>query len=126
MNIENLTIRRLFLIDAIGAALSAILLGFVLVSYQELIGMPVYILRILAGIAVLFFIYSISCYLINAVDLKVRLRTIAIANFLYCIATLILMVVYFDELTLLGVSYFLLEIVIITGLGRLEFKSTLN
>ena len=36
----NLTPKKLFLIDGIGAVLSAFLLGVVLVKLQSLIGMP--------------------------------------------------------------------------------------
>lgn len=122
--VENLSIRKIFLIDSIGALLSAVLLGLVFVYYQYLIGMPVHILRVLAGVAVLFMLYSFSCYYINPVNAKARLRTIAIANLLYCVTTLILMGVYFDELTLLGFTYFILEILVITFLARFEFKST--
>ncbi|MEQ8629558.1 hypothetical protein [Ekhidna sp.] len=122
--VENLSIRKIFLIDSIGALLSAVLLGLVFVHYQYLIGMPVHILQVLAGVAVLFMLYSFSCYYINPVNAKARLRTIAIANLLYCVTTLILMGVYFDELTLLGFTYFILEILVITFLARFEFKST--
>ncbi|WP_425392044.1 hypothetical protein [Ekhidna sp.] len=123
---ENLAIRKLFLIDSVGALLSSVLLGLVLVHYHSLIGMPVPILRVLAGVAVLFMIYSFSCYYINPVNAKARLRTIAIANLLYCVTTLILMGIYFDMLTLLGLTYFILEILVITFLARFEFKSTLS
>ncbi|WP_424961380.1 hypothetical protein [Ekhidna sp.] len=122
--IENLSIRKIFLIDSIGALLSAILLGLVLVHYHSLIGMPAHVLRVLAGVALLFMIYSFSCYYVNPVNAKARLRTIAIANLRYCVTTLILMGVYFDELTLLGLTYFMLEILVITFLARFEFKST--
>ena len=123
--VENLSIRKIFLIDSIGALLSAVLLGLVFVHYHSLIGMPIHILRVLAGVVVLFMIYSFSCYYINPVNAKTRLRTIAIANLLYCVTTLILMGVYFDELTLLGFTYFILEILVIAFLARFEFKSTL-
>ncbi|SNT28287.1 hypothetical protein SAMN05421640_3163 [Ekhidna lutea] len=119
-------LRKLFLIDSIGAILSAILLGYVLVEFQSLIGMPEDILKVLAGIASLFFLYSISCFLVNPMNAETRLRTIAIANLLYCLATLILIIIYFDQLTLLGLSYFLLEIIIIVAIARLELRSVLN
>ncbi|MEQ9468226.1 MAG: hypothetical protein RLN88_12485 [Ekhidna sp.] len=118
--------KTLFLIDAIGAMLSAVLLGIVLVQFQPMIGLPVHILRILAGIAALFMIYSFSCFMVNPTNAAVKLRTIAIANLLYCVITLVLMILFFDELTLYGLAYFIIEIMVIVFLAKHEFKSTLD
>lgn len=117
--------KRLFFVDGIGAILSALLLT-VLAQYESISRMPQHVLYPLAAIACVFAIYSISCYYSVRNNHKPFLRTIAIANLLYCCITLILVAVFFQQLTMAGLLYFVFEIIIICSLVYIEFKAVLK
>ena len=120
--LKNLTIKKLFLIDGFGAVVTAFMLGFVLSSFETLFGMPQNILFILAGIACCFAIYSFSCYFFIKENGKPFLKVIAIANTLYCILTLVLVIYLNQTLTWLGVAYFVGEIIIVLALVSVEWR----
>jgi hypothetical protein len=52
--------KNLFLLDSLGALLSAILLGVILVSFENAFGMPQKTLYTLSYTAIIFSIYSLS------------------------------------------------------------------
>lgn len=114
--------KNLFFIDSLGAMLSVILLGVVLPSFQPIFGMPEKVLSNLAAVAVVFNIYSFLCYVRVTTRWRLFLGIIAVANTLYCLSTLLLTFYYFNELTIIGVAYFVLEIPVIGGLAYIEFK----
>lgn len=116
------TPRNLLLIDGIGALVSALFLGGILVKWNLLIGMPIDVLYILAAIAGIFAVYSLSCHFFVKAHWAFYLRMIMIANSLYCVLTLLLVGYYFQELTALGVGYFGLEMLIIVGLVGIEWR----
>lgn len=113
--------RKIFLIDAIGAFVTAVTLGVIFTKIQGYIGMPRAILSILAFIALGFCIYSFSCYYFLKNDLKPFLKAIAIANLLYCLTTAILIFTLFQQLTIFGLFYFIGEIMVIGILVYFEF-----
>jgi len=55
--------KTLFLVDGIGALLTALLLFAVLRPFHELFGMPQITVTYLSIIAAIFCLYSMSCYL---------------------------------------------------------------
>lgn len=113
--------KQIFLIDALGAVLSAFSLGVVLVQLEAYFGMPKNILYILAGIAAVFAIYSFVCYFFSTKIWRPHLlKGIMVANLLYCCLTLILVLYFYQQLTILGWIYFLLEMLIIVVLVRVE------
>ena len=114
--------RKVFLIDGIGAAISAVFLGILLISFQEYIGMPECILIFLSFIAAIFAVYSFSCFLFIKQKSPLFLRIIACSNLIYCLLTGGMVVYFQDQLTPLGFCYFLAEIGLILGLVFLEFK----
>ena len=118
-------VRRLFLIDGLGALLSAYLLGIVLVRYEDYFGMPAKMLHLLALIAILLAFYSIRCFIRVPKKWGIYLRIIAKANFAYCLLTITLVIYFFDQLTWLGVTYFIAEILILLLLIRVELKGSL-
>ncbi len=119
MNIKPKTI---FLIDGLGAILSAFLLGVVLIHYQELIGMPEKVLYFLAFIPCLFIIYSFSCFFFLRDNWRSFLKYIALANFLYCILSIAMMMVHRDSLTTLGYTYFVIEIIVVLIVVGVEYQ----
>lgn len=112
----------MFLIDGLGAMVTAILLSQVLARFETVFGMPRDILWILAGAAICFAVYSISCHLFLKENEKPYLRGIAIANLLYCLTTLVLVIYLRESLTYLGIAYFIGEMIIILILVRWEFS----
>ena len=112
----------MFLIDALGALVSALFLGVVLVHYQALIGMPVKVLYILALIPCLFLIYDLLCYSFVKNNWPPYLKTIAIANLGYCDVSIILVIYHFKKLTALGIGYFALEIILIVLISVIELR----
>lgn len=115
--------KTIFLIDGLGALLTATLLMAVVSTFNEYFGMPQAVLPILATVAFVFSIYSISCYLFFYNRSKKLLLPIIIANLSYCVFTLALVIYFYDRLTILGVTYFLGEILLVCGLVCIEWKT---
>ncbi|MFT4526126.1 MAG: hypothetical protein ACI85F_002290 [Bacteroidia bacterium] len=120
--LNNLTPKALFAIDGMGALTSAIFLGLILPPFQELIGMPLNRLHILAIIPCWFAVYDFGCYLFAPGDKRSFLKMIAFANLAYCLFSLALIGQHYQELTTMGLTYFLLEVSIITVLVFVEIK----
>lgn len=112
--------RHLFLLDGFGALLSAVLLGLVLVHFQPLIGMPTSLLYPLAAAASGFCLHSLGCAFYPPTNWRRSLLIVAIANLLYCLITLGLIISYSHQLRPLGWLYFLAEIAIVVPLAALE------
>ena len=120
--LSELSFKKLFLIDGIGATTTTLLLILVLARFEPIFGMPRHVLNILAGIAGCFDLYSLLCYKLLQKKWIHYLRGIAVTNTVYCIVTAILVIKFYESLTWLGVAYFIGEIIIILGLVRLELK----
>jgi hypothetical protein len=120
----QLTDKKLLVFDGLGAFTSAILLGIVLVRYQAYFGMPLPVLYFLSAIALLFSLFSIGSALIVKRNYRKHLRVIALANITYCSATSLLVILYFSQLTILGVVYFAGEIILVLYLASLELKKS--
>lgn len=119
-----LTPKKLFLLDGIGAAMTAILLYAVLPSFKEYIGMPQAVLNLLSLIACIYAFYSLTCYFIAGSNWRFLLKIIAIANLFYCSLTATLVVTHYAQLTGFGILYFVVEIIIISSLAAIEWKVT--
>lgn len=114
--------KTLFLVDSIGAILTAFFLFVVLINFNEYFGMPLTILTYLSVIAALFCIYSTSCFFFLKENWVPFIRTISIANLLYCILTIGLVIVHYPIITTICTVYFLVEIIIICGLAYIELN----
>lgn len=119
--VDNITVKQLFGADSIGAVLSAVMLGVVLPTFQQLVGMPVDVLHLLAAIPVVYSIYSLLCYLLVNRKWRSYLFIIATANILYCILTLSLVAYHYPMLTVWGIIYFTAEAAIIITLAYIEY-----
>ncbi len=114
--------RTLFLVDSIGAFITAFLLFAILRTFNEYVGMPRAALTNLSIIAAVFCLYSITCYFLLNDNWQPFLKAISIANLLYCCLTLGLVIYHCSRLTILGFVYLLAEIIIICGLVYVELK----
>ena len=114
--------KALFLVDGMGAALTTFYLYFVLRHFYEYFGMPTYILTYLSLIGLVFCVYSMTCFFLLKGNWTPFLRLISVGNLIYCVLTMILVYIYFNDLTKLGVIYFLLEISIIVVIVYIELR----
>lgn len=114
--------KLLFLIDSLGALSTSFFLFVIMRLFNEYFGMPKTVLTYLAVIAICFCIYSTACFLFLKKQWTPYIRFIGIANLLYCGLTIGLLIKYYPLLTIIGRTYFLMEIIIICGLAYFELN----
>ena len=114
--------RRIFLLDGAGAVLTALLLCVVLASFESFFGMPVRVLYVLGAVAAVFAVYSFSCYCWLKRNHRSFLAAIIIANLLYAVLSLGLVIYYFPQLSNWGLLYFAGEIIVILVLVAIEYR----
>ena len=112
--------RRIFLIDGLGGLLTTLMLFAVLAQFEEHFGMPIEVVRTLGFIACLYMFYSFSCYLFLNRNHRPYLKFIISANSAYCLLTLGLVCYFYNSLTILGILYFITEILLIMALVFVE------
>jgi len=117
------TPKKLFLIDGLGALLSAFLLGVVLVRLEHVFGIPVKTLYILAFLPCIFVIYDFYFFLRFKENQKYFLIGIAIMNLIYAFISLGLAFQHSLEITLFGWTYIIVEVLIIISLVTIELKT---
>ena len=110
----------IFLVDAVGALLSTLLLCFLVAPFPNLFGMPRQVCYALAVPAAVFTIYSFCCFLYEPKNGRQFLIGILIANGLYACVSLVLMLTTWNQLTPLGIAYFTGEILVLFLLMRFE------
>jgi hypothetical protein len=115
--------RLLFLTDGFGAMLTFICLYVILGNFSEYFGMPEPVLVLLSAFAACLGMYSFLCFLFLKKNPSLFISIISMANLIYCLLTLVFLVINFSLLTFLGVAYFVAEMAIIAGLVYLEIKA---
>jgi len=110
------------LVDAIGAFVTACLLGIALVRLESVFGVPSAVLTLLAFIAIGFTIYDLLAYFFMTGTVSKWIRGIAALNLSYCILSLTLWVLNRETITYLGWMYLVVEIIIIFFLIRMQIK----
>lgn len=113
--------QKLLLLDSIGAILSALFL-VVIKEFEPIFGITCEIIVLLLPFPLLFSIYSFVAYFYSKNQWPLFLKGIAVGNLIYCFVTLYSIIVFFKKLTALGISYFLIEIIIIVSLAIYELK----
>lgn len=114
--------KQIFLIDSIGALLTASILFSMAIGYPGFLGMPAHILFLLAAIAVTFAVYSFCCFQFLPVYWRPFLKAIMLANAMYCLLTAMLVYTFRHNITLWGLLYFTGEILVILVLVFFEYK----
>lgn len=115
--------KSIFLVDGIGALVSAILLGMVLTRLESFFGLPKNVLYVLSGMAVLLAVYSFTNAAVKPNNPAARLRLIAVANLCYCLLTVVLLIAFYTKLTIYDLLYFVGELLFILSLVYLELKT---
>lgn len=113
---------KLFLMDGIGAILSACLLSMVLVKFNHIFGIPLGTLYFLAIFPYVFAIFDL--YAFNKSHHKsflLLLKWIAVMNVSYSCLSLGLAFYHYQELTFLGWLYIIGESMIILLLANTEY-----
>ncbi len=114
--------KQIFLIDSIGALLTASILFSMAIGYPGFLGMPTHILFLLAAVAITFAVYSFCCFLFHPVRWRPYLKAIMLANAMYCILTAVLVYTLRNNITHWGLLYFMGEILVILVLLFFEYK----
>ncbi len=112
--------KKLFLIDGIGAIVSAFLLGVILVKFEAIFGIPRSTLYFLAVLPCLFSVYDFCCYFIVDKNVDQFLKGIAFTNLLYCVLSISLALYHREFITVFGWAYILTEIAIVSSLAFIE------
>lgn len=115
--------RQLFLINGLGALLSAFLLGFVLVKLERFFGIPQTTLYFLALLPCLFATYDLFCFKVITKNAGAFLKVIAFANLAYCFISIGMAIYHYQKLTVIGWSYISLEVMVLIFLISIEFKT---
>lgn len=115
--------RKLFLLDGFGAIISALFLGVVLYQFEEFFGMPRPALVPLAGAAVGFAVFSLTCAALRPSNWRVFARLIASFNFVYAVVTFVILIQGNHPLTPFGIVYFVNELIILAAVITLELKT---
>ncbi|KRB58183.1 hypothetical protein [Flavobacterium sp. Root186] len=118
--------KNIFLIDAVGALLTFTLLFLVLRTFNSYFDLSKTILEYLSLLALLFSIYSLTCFFLAKNNWKLYLKIICTANILYCILTFGILLYHYNSISVFGIVYFLGEIVVIACLVFLEIKTIKN
>lgn len=123
VKIKTTLLKKLFLIDGIGALVSAFLLGVVLVQFEAYFGIPTSTLYILAALPCVFAIYDFYCFFALKENLANHLKRIAVVNILYCFLSIGFAIYHSSEIKNLGWAYIILEVIIVLALAMFELKT---
>jgi hypothetical protein len=118
--------RQLFLLDGMGALLTASLLVGLLGNFEGFFGVPRQQLYVLAAIAGIFALYSLTCYLVSPANWRLFLKMIAYANLAYCVFTLVIVFFFSENVTAWGMAYFVGEAMIVGGLVFRELRKVMQ
>ena len=117
--------KKILLLDSLGALVTAINL-LVIPFLESYTGIPRDIALILVPLPILYSIFSFFSYKFGNHNWRSLLKMIAIANFFYCCLTMYVTWINFDTFKILGIIYFIVEIIIIIILATLELKIAIN
>lgn len=114
----------LFLIDGIGALVSALMLAIVLVEFEAYIGIPRGSLYILAIFPLAFSLFDLYSYNTSSINTVFKLRVISFCNIFYCFMSLGFVQYHSNSISGLGVTYVLIEIIIVLSIAVIEYDTS--
>ena len=116
----------LFVIDGLGGLLTFLMYGFVLPQFAAYFFLPPSIMSTFSWIGLGYAIFSLFCSLIHPrtpSKLTARmLQFIAIANVLFCVLSMSVLILHFEKLSRLDVAYLLYEKLVILTLVVAEIR----
>ncbi|GAB5540200.1 MAG: hypothetical protein Salg2KO_23030 [Salibacteraceae bacterium] len=119
--LESITPRRIFLIDGLGAMISAILL-VAIASLESVFQFPEQLAYELALVALILSTYSMACYFVRPKSMFNFLLALVIANIGYSVFTGIVILYYWNTVSIYSTIYFISEILLILTLASIEFR----
>ena len=119
---RRVQLRRVLILDALGAALSVMLLGAVLPALEAYLGMPVSVLYGLALWALCCLLYDVGCLALADLARPHWLTGVILLNSAYWFLSGALAIHHRHALTALGVAYFVGELCVIAGIVALEVR----
>jgi len=114
--------RRIFLVDGLGALVTIFFLRIVLVQLNNLVGIPVSTLKILAPLPMCVLVLDAIGYTFYHRVGMVVLRLIILLNICYCFVSIYFGWIDAATITLLGWTYLVVEIIIIVGVVLYESR----
>lgn len=114
--------KHLFVLDGIGALLSAFLLGYILVELETIFGIPKSTLYLLAAFPLIFALVDFYSYHKKKIIVTKFMGLIACMNMLYCGLSLLSAIYHQQTITVWGISYISGEIIIVMILALTELK----
>ncbi len=120
---KTYTPKQLFLIDGIGAIISALLLGVILVKFEENFGIPKSTLYFLAVLPIFFAVFDFYCYLKVKLNHHKFLKIIALFNVTYCFISISFAFYHTNTITTMGWIYIISEVLVILILSFIELKT---
>lgn len=117
--------KKILLLDSFGALLTAINL-LIVPLFEKYTGVPRDISLLLVPLPFLYSIFSFFSYKFGNHNWRSLLKMIAIGNLFYCCLTMYVTWINFDTFKILGIIYFIVEILIIIVLSSIELKLALN
>jgi hypothetical protein len=116
-------VRKLFLLDASGALISCLLIGFLQIPHTEVFGIPPSAFRILLILAIGLMLFSSLCYFfLNTAQLKSFLRKLAWMNTTYLFITFFFIIQYSPQIRMTGWIYYSLEVMVMSLLIVVEYR----
>lgn len=112
--------RTMFLIDGLGGVTTALMLCLLLPRFHEEIGLTRSTLVMLGLFGVVYGAYSLACWRLVRTRWRRALAILIGANTFYCLVSGLVVVTHRRAMTVLGVSYFLVEIAVISALIGIE------
>lgn len=111
---------NIFLLDALGASVSALLLFFLIKPNEPFFGVA-NSTAINLSIPVLgLLVFSSMCFFLKPQNWKLFMKMVIFGNLSYCLFTATIIFLSYKELTILGLLYFLLEILVIFVIVGIE------
>jgi hypothetical protein len=113
--------KNIFLLDGIGAVVSALMTGLLLPIFSIWTGLPRELTFLLALPAVAFAIYSLSVFWLVDIVKPWMLVAIIFANLSYCALVIAISLIY-DPITIWGQAYFVAEVLVVVGVVGFEWQ----
>lgn len=114
--------RLIFLIDTVGASLSMIYSFLIACFFQDYFGLSASWWFLLSGLAMVILVYSAFCFFRAPKNKITGLSIIITNNILYELLSIGLLIFNHNSLTLLGICYLMIELLILSLIILLELK----
>jgi hypothetical protein len=116
-----ITIKNLFWIDGLAALISGTIVILCKNWFSLLSNLPSNLLENLAIIAFVFASFSITNAILNT-DYKPVFSLLIIANLLYVLFCLILLIFYFKSINWYGISFLVFDLSVVSVLAFIEYR----